>query len=133
MSELVKIVNVYSKGATFSLTNRPFTGTLKRTRMTVSQIKECLYAKMRVEEVIGNRIIPLDFSNYATDNSAPAVTKVTREAEPEVISLDKNGNPIKQNSNNQKKKTISNQKEYVVNKKEEFSINAVSKKDEDKK
>lgn len=97
-----KIVNVYAakNGGSF-LTKAPFSGNIRKTKLTVEQIKQCLYAKMKVEEIVGNQIIPLDFTNYNKDNSGKEETaeavKPVEQTKPmgTVISLDKNGNIIK--------------------------------------
>lgn len=98
-----KIVNVYAPRNGGSLLTRvPFSGSVRKAKMTISQIKQCLYAKMRVEEIVGEEVIPLDFTNYDKDNTGNSVeeTKIVNKTKNNtsgtVISLDKNGNIIKE-------------------------------------
>lgn len=99
-----KIVNVYAprSGGSF-LTKLPFSGSVRRRKMTIHEIKQCLFAKMKVEELVGDKIIPLDLANYNVDHTGkekPAAASTTQAKKPantgKVISLDKNGKPIKE-------------------------------------
>ena len=47
----------------------PRVGRMSNITLTVEEIRRCLFAKATVEEIIGTKTLPLDFSNYNTDNS----------------------------------------------------------------
>lgn len=47
----------------------PRVGRMSNITLTVEEIRRCLFAKATVEEIIGTRTLPLDFTNYNTDNS----------------------------------------------------------------
>jgi hypothetical protein len=47
----------------------PVAGVANGITLTINEILICIRSKAKVEEVIGNRTIPLDFTNYNKDNS----------------------------------------------------------------
>ena len=74
-----KKVNVIANSPIVDL-KIPFVGNYRNIYMTVADIRTCLHAKAKVEEIIGRTIIPLDFTNYDTDNTpveAKQVVEVT--------------------------------------------------------
>ena len=54
----------------------PRVGRMRNITLTVEEIRRCLFAKATVEEIIGTRTLPLDFTNYNTDNSNAFGAKV---------------------------------------------------------
>lgn len=83
-----KLVNLTCAGK-FYVNGVPFSGTCKEVVLTLDEIAICLENKAKVDEVLVNdRIIPLDFGNYATDNGvsklmddiekAPSLTELYR-------------------------------------------------------
>lgn len=118
-----KIVNVYAPRNGGSLLTRvPFSGSVRKAKMTIAQIKQCLYAKMKVEEIVGEEVIPLDFTNYNKDNTgnstddAIIIDKAKKTISGTVINLDRNGNiirePIVKKNNNAQ--TNNNSKPEII-------------------
>ena len=67
-----KKVNLYAMVPVTNL-KIPRIGRNLGIRLTVNEIRECLRAKARVEEIIGNKVIPLGFHNFNIDNSIERV------------------------------------------------------------
>lgn len=112
MAEKTKLVNVYAMGAGSMLTSAPVTGNVLNVRLTIPQIKECLYAKAKVEEIINGKTIPLTLSNYMMDNpeeeiSVSSTPKSTSKTSGQTLSVDKFGKIIKAAP------AVSNNKDYI--------------------
>lgn len=67
-----KKVNLYAMVPVTNL-SIPRIGRNLGITLTVDEIRECLRAKSRVEELIGNKIVPLGFHNFNKDNSIEEV------------------------------------------------------------
>jgi hypothetical protein len=65
---LKKKVNVKTNAPITGL-RYPVAGVANGITLTINEILICIRSKAKVEEVIGNRTIPLDFTNYNKDNS----------------------------------------------------------------
>lgn len=99
MAEQTKIVNVYAQNAGSMLTSSPITGNVLNVRLTIPQIRECLFAKAKVEEVINGKTIPLTLSNYMMDNPEEEFTvtgsvKQASKTSGKTLSVDKFGKII---------------------------------------
>jgi hypothetical protein len=86
-----KKVNIRARGPIVGL-KYPIVGTLNGVTMSTDDILICIRAKAKVEEILndGKRIVPLDFTNYNTDNSV--TTEQTTESAPKVFNVVKNDN-----------------------------------------
>lgn len=99
--EQTKLVNVTANRSSGSmLCPVPFRGSVKRMRMTISDIRQCLFAKMKVDEILDNgEVIPLDFTNYAQDNNKKTTATVKipekKHLEATILSVDNKGNIIR--------------------------------------
>lgn len=99
--EQTKLVNVTANRSSGSmLCPVPFRGSVKRMRMTISDIRQCLFAKMKVDEILDNgEVIPLDFTNYAQDNTKKTTATVKipekKHLEATILSVDNKGNIIR--------------------------------------
>lgn len=86
MSKLVKVVNIYPSRP-ITTVNPPIRSTVKRVRKSTEEIRSCLLARARVEEIIPGlpKPILLNMSNYNTDNNpAGPVAEAPVTPEPEV-------------------------------------------------
>ena len=83
-----KLVNLYSSVPITNL-SIPRVGNMRGITLSVEDIRICLQSHARVEEVIGNKVIPLGFDNYNKDNTPEEVvttvvpaTPVTKQTKP---------------------------------------------------
>lgn len=81
----VKKVNIYPQRRITTI-NPPIGSTVRRTTRTVEDIRKCIIARARVEEILPDgSVIALDFSNYNKDNrpstTATETAKVEKVAE----------------------------------------------------
>lgn len=60
-------------------------GKLEKVPMATEDIFRCLCAKARVEEVIGNKTIPLDFNNYDKNNKPAEVAPIPVPSTPKPV------------------------------------------------
>mgnify|MGYP003596301703 CR=1 FL=1 len=74
-----KRVNIYAANPVTIGFGVPRVGTQKGIVLTVEEIRNCLRSHARVEEILpGNRIVPLDFTNFDKDNEVK--TEITKQA-----------------------------------------------------
>ena len=75
-----KLVNVYTKSP-IRLKSIPIRSDAKHIYLDPEDIKTCIMQKGRVEEILDDgKILPLNFTNYNTDNNA-AIRQAVREQE----------------------------------------------------
>lgn len=66
-----KLVNVYTKNVIRGLKSVPLRTDARGIHLDPEDIKTCIMAKARVEEILDDgTTIPLDFTNYTSDNNA---------------------------------------------------------------
>jgi hypothetical protein len=58
----------------------PIAGVANGITLTTDEILICIRSKAKVEEIIGNKTIPLDFANYDKDNSVQEVKPEPEQA-----------------------------------------------------
>lgn len=63
----------------------PIANIARGITISVEDIRICLQEKAKVEEIVGIKCIPLDFSNYNIDNSGTPTTETTATATVEKI------------------------------------------------
>ena len=84
-----KRVNVYA-GAPVVAIKYPITGTVRNILLSTDEIRKCIFAKAKVEEILPNgRTVRLDFTNYdkvnteANSNSMVKNTPIQKTVFPE--------------------------------------------------
>ncbi len=82
---MIKLVNVK---AIYPITGVPqiIRGTLNKVEMTTENIFKCLCGRAEVTEVIGDTLIPLDFTNY-NKNNKPAVIPAVVPTTPKIVDI----------------------------------------------
>lgn len=76
-----KQVNVFASVPVVTIEN-PFSGYIRNVTMDSDDIRKCLFAKAKVEEILpSGKTVKLDFTNYDKENTTPSSDKVTNDVQ----------------------------------------------------
>ncbi len=80
-----KQVNIFAN-TPITFINIPIVGTVRNITMKSEDIRKCLFAKAKVEEILpSGKTVKLDFTNYNTENVIPSSDKIKNNIQKPVV------------------------------------------------